>query len=394
MRAARSAVSLPFPYSSFPVHYIYNTQPGQTRNTEAPHSTLKRQKLTFPSRKVVSTGYSDAKKRKERMGPLKRHSFPSPLAPFLFLTALLSVVAASRARLPANVTVPAIFIFGDSIMDTGNNNNLATVVKANFQPYGVDFTGGPTGRFCDGKVPSDIIAEELGIKGSVPAYLDPSLQPKDLLTGVSFASAGAGFDPITAKLVSVLSLSQQLRYFKEYTAKVKSMVGEKRTHFILGNAVYLVVAGSDDIANTYFLLRARSNYDIPSYTSLMSDSASNFVQDCADDRNQAAILFNSKLKSKLNSLGQTLSNSRVVFIDVYTPLLQIIQTPKKYGFEISEKGCCGTGVLEVSILCNKLTPPCSNINAHVFWDSYHPTEKTYRVLVTTLLAKYSRYLVG
>ncbi|CAI0382540.1 unnamed protein product [Linum tenue] len=42
-------------------------------------------------------------------------------------------------------------------MDTGNNNNLATVVKANFQPYGVDFTGGPTGRFCDGKVPSDII---------------------------------------------------------------------------------------------------------------------------------------------------------------------------------------------------------------------------------------------
>ncbi|CAL1355531.1 unnamed protein product [Linum trigynum] len=364
------------------------------------------------------------------MGPLKRHSFPSPLAPFLFLTALLSVVAggaASRARLPANVTVSAIFIFGDSIMDTGNNNNLATVVKANFQPYGVDFTGGPTGRFCDGKVPSDIIAEELGIKGSVPAYLDPSLQPKDLLTGVSFASAGAGFDPITAKLVSVLSLSQQLRYFKEYTAKVKSMVGEKRAHFILGNAVYLVVAGSDDIANTYFLLRARSNYDIPSYTSLMSDSASNFVQelyksgarkigvfsappigcvpsqrtlggglvrDCADDRNQAAILFNSKLKSKLNSLGQTLPNSRVVFIDVYTPLLQIIQTPKKYGFEISEKGCCGTGVLEVSILCNKLTPPCSNINAHVFWDSYHPTEKTYKVLVTTLLAKYSRYLVG
>ncbi|CAI0435570.1 unnamed protein product [Linum tenue] len=353
----------------------------------------------------------------------------SSLAPLLFLTALLISVAVSGAAASraTNATVPAILIFGDSIMDTGNNNNLATIIKCNFQPYGVDFNGGPTGRFCDGKIPSDIIAEQLGIKGSVPPYLDPSLQPKDLLTGVTFASGGAGFDPITAKLVAVVSLSQQLQYFQEYIAKVKSIVGEERANFIIGNALYLVVAGSDDIANTYFTLRARSNYDIPGYTDLMSDSASNFVQEiyklgarkigvfsappigcvpsqrtagggpmrvCADNSNQAAILFNSKLKSKLDSLHQMLPNSRVVYIDVYSPLLQIIQTPTKYGFEISEKGCCGTGAVEVAILCNKFTPPCPNVNAHVFWDSYHPTEKTYRVLVTELLDKYSRDLLG
>lgn len=44
-------------------------------------------------------------------------------------------------------------------------------------------------------------AAELGIKELVPAYLDPSLQIKDLSTGVSFASGATGYDPQTSKLV-------------------------------------------------------------------------------------------------------------------------------------------------------------------------------------------------
>ena len=42
--------------------------------------------------------------------------------------------------------------------------------------------------------------EELGIKELLPAYRDPTLQPKDLLSGVSFASGGAGYDPLTSKI--------------------------------------------------------------------------------------------------------------------------------------------------------------------------------------------------
>ena len=47
-------------------------------------------------------------------------------------------------------------------------------------------------------------AEELGIKSVVPAYLDPNLKTEDLLTGVSFASGGSGYDPLTPKLVVIL----------------------------------------------------------------------------------------------------------------------------------------------------------------------------------------------
>ena len=33
-------------------------------------------------------------------------------------------------------TVPALFVFGDSLLDTGNNNNMSTLVKATSPPYG------------------------------------------------------------------------------------------------------------------------------------------------------------------------------------------------------------------------------------------------------------------
>lgn len=46
--------------------------------------------------------------------------------------------------------VPAMFVFGDSLIDNGNNNNLPSFAKANYFPYGIDFNGGPTGRFSNG----------------------------------------------------------------------------------------------------------------------------------------------------------------------------------------------------------------------------------------------------
>jgi hypothetical protein len=55
--------------------------------------------------------------------------------------------------------------------------------------------------------------EELGIKELLPAYKDPTLQPKDLLTGVSFASGGSGYDSLTPKLVVGTFLTLILFYF-------------------------------------------------------------------------------------------------------------------------------------------------------------------------------------
>lgn len=322
--------------------------------------------------------------------------------------------------LPPNVTIPAVFVFGDSVVDTGNNNNLVTIAKSNYPPYGQDFMGGkPTGRFSNGKVPSDLIVEELGIKGVLPAYLDPNLKPEDLLTGVNFASGAAGYDPLTSQLSNVLSLSKQLELFQEYVKKLKIIVGEERTETILRNSIFALVSGSNDITNTYFSTPFRQpHYDVSSYTDLMLSYASSFVQDlyglggrrigilglpplgclpsqrtlrggpqrnCVKIYNEVSQLFNSKLSAEINRLNNSYGDANIIYGDIFTPLIDIISSPQKYGFKVSNLGCCGTGTIEVTQLCKY---PCPDVSDYLFWDSFHPTEKAYRILVHLFLEKY------
>lgn len=52
----------------------------------------------------------------------------------------------------------AIITFGDSIVDVGNNDYILTIFKANYPPYGRDFINKTaTGRFCNGKLATDIL---------------------------------------------------------------------------------------------------------------------------------------------------------------------------------------------------------------------------------------------
>lgn len=50
------------------------------------------------------------------------------------------------------------------------------------------------------------------------------------------------------------------------------------------------------------------------------------------------------------------------------------------GFEVTNRGCCGTGIFEVGPLCNELTPTCEEVSKFVFWDSVHPTEAAYKYI--------------
>ncbi|CAJ1972567.1 unnamed protein product, partial [Sphenostylis stenocarpa] len=51
---------------------------------------------------------------------------------------------------------------------------------------------------------------------------------------------------------------------------------------------------------------------------------------CSEKYNYAAKLFNSKLSKELDSLGHSSPKSRIVYIDVYNPLLDIIQNYQNY----------------------------------------------------------------
>jgi hypothetical protein len=88
---------------------------------------------------------------------MKQFSLSTTLL-FLSVFAVLCNSEAAIHQLPKNETIPAVIMFGDSIVDTGNNNDLISAIKCNFPPYGRNFKGGiATGRFSNRKVPSDFL---------------------------------------------------------------------------------------------------------------------------------------------------------------------------------------------------------------------------------------------
>lgn len=81
------------------------------------------------------------------------------LAVFYF-PAMVLATGKGKLHRPFNNSLTAIFVFGDSTVDAGNNNKLMTVLKSNFPPYGIDFPNKKaTGRFSNGRLVTDLIGE-------------------------------------------------------------------------------------------------------------------------------------------------------------------------------------------------------------------------------------------
>nr|XP_043634871.1 GDSL esterase/lipase EXL3-like [Erigeron canadensis] len=343
---------------------------------------------------------------------------------FLFVNLLVDSGVATFT-MPANVTVPAFIAFGDSIVDQGNNNYIPTFIRANFPPYGMGFLGAKaTGRFTDAKTPVDLIAEKVLVKEYVPPYLDPFIEDQDMITGVSFASGATGYDPLTSTINMAVPMVDQLQMFENYIRRLEVLVGKSGTENILYNSLFLVAAGSDDFVLNYFSAypMRKLEYDIPTYADYVVSRASSFVRtlhglgarrvvvlslppigcmptsrtfggggknrSCSTLYNRAAKHTNKKLAAEFESLRSRDPPVKVIFADIYNPVLDIVNNPQSYGFEIVDRGCCGTGKVEVSWMCNEFAQTCSDISKYLFWDSFHPTEKGYRAIVENVLERY------
>ncbi|KAJ7968656.1 GDSL esterase/lipase [Quillaja saponaria] len=177
-------------------------------------------------------------------------------------------------QLAARNNVTCILVFGDSSVDPGNNNVLQTTMKSNFPPYGKDFFNGhPTGRFSNGRLATDFIAEAIGFRKIVPAFLDPNLKHSDLLHGVSFASAASGYDDFTANISNVLPVSKQLEYLLHYKIKLRKMVGEKNAEVIMKNAIFIVSMGTNDFLQNYYLDPTRpKQFSVEQYQNFLVSS--------------------------------------------------------------------------------------------------------------------------
>lgn len=89
-----------------------------------------------------------------------------PLAVLLLLCYCLRSISVDAQEAPApsstNASLfPAFFIFGDSLVDCGNNDYITlALAKANLLPNGIDFPSRTaTGRFCNGKTSFDVLCK-------------------------------------------------------------------------------------------------------------------------------------------------------------------------------------------------------------------------------------------
>ncbi|KAK4421126.1 GDSL esterase/lipase [Sesamum alatum] len=148
--------------------------------------------------------------------------------------------------------VPCFFIFGDSLVDNGNNNNIQSLAKANYLPYGIDFPRGPTGRFSNGKTTVDVVAELLGFDAYIPPYA--RARGQEILKGVNYASAAAGIRPETGQqLGDRISMNRQLENHGVTVLKTTLLLGSNgtRAREHLKKCLYIVNIGSNDYINNY-----------------------------------------------------------------------------------------------------------------------------------------------
>ncbi|KAJ4892038.1 GDSL esterase/lipase [Raphanus sativus] len=350
------------------------------------------------------------------------HDKPILLALFTLLLQLPNPINASPSP-----PITALYAFGDSTVDSGNNNYIPTLFRSNHPPYGRSFPAKlSTGRFSDGKLATDFLATSLGLKPTLPAYFDPSVKPLDLLTGVSFASAGGGLDDRTAMLSLTLTMDKQWSYFEEAVRKMKSVVGEAETNRVIKNAWFVISAGTNDMIYNVYDHVLGSFISVSDYQDYLLRNVEAFVQRlhdagarritvaglppigclpvqvtlgtvtlprifhkriCTENQNTDSQLYNQKLQKLNLRLSQRLRGSKILYLDIYTPIMDMIKHPHKYGLEETLKGCCGTGFLEAGPLCKPLPGTCEDVSKYLFFDSVHPTQKAYSIIATYALQK-------
>ncbi|KAG8385486.1 hypothetical protein BUALT_Bualt03G0050400 [Buddleja alternifolia] len=308
-----------------------------------------------------------------------------------------------------------ILVFGDSSTDPGNNNKLSTSMKSNFLPYGEDFFNGrPSGRFSNGRLATDFIAEAFGYTNLIKAFLDPAITRNDLLHGVSFASAASGYDEYTANLSNVLSISKQLDYFRHYKIRLRNLVGRKESEEIIENAIFVLSMGSNDLLVNYYGKPTRSKqYNLEQYQNYLISCMQTAIKKmhslgarklvvvgvppfgclpivrtlkhdvlCDVELNKVAFMFNLKIQRGLKTLNEP--SFRSIYADIYDITLNVVEHPLKYGFIEPLKGCCGSGTYEYGVTCKNLTT-CADRTKYVFWDAFHFTEKMYKIIADAAL---------
>ncbi|KAJ1704221.1 hypothetical protein LUZ63_004000 [Rhynchospora breviuscula] len=346
------------------------------------------------------------------------------IAAILVLTlSFLTCIVLSEDASDAQPQVPCCFVFGDSLVDNGNNNDLPTLARSNYRPYGIDFPEGPSGRFTNGRTVVDILVQFLGLKGFIRSYA--SARRSNTLgvlfstpgvagtSGLNYASAAAGIRQETGKhLGANYYLADQVRQFNSTGQSLRGSFGnDTELNIYLSKCLYGVSMGSNDYLNNYFLpniYRTSQQYTPSAFAEVLVQEFSGQLlklydlgarkfavfglgligcipfelarmnntnkSTCNEDQNKAIELFNTRILQLVKRFNTDLPGARFVYGNIYDPFRDLLLNAAAYGFTVTNKSCCGVGPNNGLITCLPNQTPCQNRTTYLFWDSFHPTE--------------------
>ncbi|XP_019156897.1 PREDICTED: GDSL esterase/lipase 1-like [Ipomoea nil] len=310
----------------------------------------------------------------------------------------------------------ALYVFGDSLFDPGNNNyiNTTTNFQANYPPYGESYFKHPTGRFSNGRLMPDFIAEFAKLP-LIPAYF--GTDHRRFINGVNFASAGAG-SLVETFSGFVIDLKTQLEYFKKVAQELKKKLGDKESKTLISNAVYMFSIGNNDYGFPFFTNSTILNsYTRHEYVEMVIGNLTTVIKDiykeggrkfvilsvgplgcspssralklqqtnssgCLKELNDWVKMHNKALPRKLSKLEKTLQGFKYSYFDFFTAATNVIDNPSKNGFKETKTACCGSGPFRGLNSCGgkrgqlKEYELCKDVGDYLFFDNGHPTEKS------------------
>ncbi|AFY66924.1 SGNH/GDSL hydrolase family protein [Geitlerinema sp. PCC 7407] len=321
----------------------------------------------------------------------------------------LLALAAPLSESAIAVSFDRMYVFGDSLSDTGNVSNVTRFVQTLDPSTSVQPPSPPyfQGRYSNGPLWVDYLADAFDVdlvpsstlafpapitvtpSGSVTVNENFVGQTVDRSVNFAFGGAQSGLNnAVDPRLPGILR-------------ETNAFLGD---HLAAGaradeDALYVVwAAGANDYQPSTFAEPDKAIASVmknitQSITTLFDLGARNFLIPNAPNLGLTPLALaagpqvsglltdiskghNALLQSTLTSLGQSLTGAKLVSLDINGLLARAIADPGRYGFVETQTSCLNQVTLAV----------CDAPDQYLFWDGIHPSGKAHQVVSEFALA--------
>ncbi|KAF8011273.1 hypothetical protein BT93_J1780 [Corymbia citriodora subsp. variegata] len=235
------------------------------------------------------------------------------------------------------------------------------------------------------------------------------------------SSSRPGGSPTAAwcRISLVIDLKTQLSHFKEAENQLRKELGEAKAELTISRGVYMFSIGSNDYMSP-FLTNSTilSSYSRSKYAGMVMGNLTTVIKEiygiggrkfgfmnlpplgclpgmriikaeqrgrCLEEASSLAKLHNHALSKLLAKLEHQLTGFKYSLYDFNGNLRHRMNHPRRYGFKAGKVACCGTGRYRGVYSCGgkrivKEFELCESPGEHLFWDSFHLTERAYEQL--------------